>query len=136
MPEDMERRVLDRDHDLLVRVATQMETLCKKHDKNHEEVRQDIKEIHNRIDTQAAGCIATHTACSNFFVPRYVFYWAVVIAFFAITFVGGVALTNQSTLKHHQGYSIEATKRIDERINDLSGHVWKPDVTLDEVETE
>jgi hypothetical protein len=136
MPEDMERRILDRDHDLLVRIIAQVEQLCKKYDKNHEEVRQDLKEVHDRIDKQSEGCKMTHAACSNFFVPRYVFYWAVVLAFFAVTFVGSVALTNQARLSEHQGYATEATKRIDDRITDLNGRMWKLDGIPEKDETE
>jgi hypothetical protein len=44
-----------------------------------------------------------------------------------MTFVGSVALTNQNSIKHHQGYSEQATKRIDDRIHDLTGRLWKLD---------
>lgn len=116
------------DHDLLVRLATSMDHLCAKYDKNHDEVRNDIKEIHDRIDKQAEGCKMTHATCSSFFVPRYVFYWAAVICFMAMTFVGGVAIENRADISEHKGYSIEAAKRFDDRLNRLDSKYVVPDV--------
>jgi hypothetical protein len=135
MPEEgNDRRIFDQDHDLLVKLVTDVGHLCKKYDKNHEEVRQDMKEIHNRIDQQAAGCLATHVMCNSFFVPRYVFYWAVVLCFIAVTFVGGVAIDNRAKISEHQGYSQKADERVNDRIDSLRDSKLYIEDTLDTLE--
>jgi len=72
----MSDRLVEKDHDLLVKLVQDVSHLCRKHDQNHAEVREDLKEIHARIDkvNESAGvqqtmCKAQTEKCHQSFLP-------------------------------------------------------------------
>lgn len=108
------------DHDLLIKLSTQINDMCIKNEHLRREWNEKLKSIDEKMDRQREACASRMHECSKFFVSGKVFYTALAIIVMFLGTVGTVAFQTSAEMQAHKIWSIEAAKRIDDRIDGIN----------------
>jgi hypothetical protein len=102
-----ERR--ENDHDAITALRQDVRHLCTM-----------VKEVKDDVRKQQEACSCRMKDCNAFFVSQRVFYGALAILIAFVGTVGTVTYNNKTRVESHIQWSVEATKRIDEKFDNLS----------------
>ena len=114
------RRIQDQeDHDKLITMDAKLTTLCTLMRGVQKDMKDRMDILDSKMDAQHEACACRMRDCNHFFVPNRVFYAILTLGMIVVTSVTGVAIRNKSQLDTHMGYSVEASRSIDNRITYL-----------------